>query len=173
MGVVTLGLAKIEVGAIAGDGGMGTDLATLGYTYQDSCTMTQDDPEETEHYAEEVDDPIVVKRRKGKTTFAFQIMDPDVDTLVAVLGGTKTTTGEAPDEVDTWNAPDKVPTIEKSLRITPEEGLQIDIPRGSITAKINGTFSKTGIFLIDVSVTPLKPTKAGLTAMQATPLAAE
>ena len=39
----TIGLSKIEVGAIAEDGGMGDTLAVLGYTYQDTCTMTQED----------------------------------------------------------------------------------------------------------------------------------
>ena len=38
----TIGLSKIEVGAIAEDGGMGETLDVLGYTYQDTCTMTQD-----------------------------------------------------------------------------------------------------------------------------------
>ena len=41
----TIGLSKIEVGAIAEDGGMGETLDVLGYTYQDTCTMTQEDPE--------------------------------------------------------------------------------------------------------------------------------
>lgn len=31
----TIGLSKIEVGAIAEDGGMGETLDVLGYTYQD------------------------------------------------------------------------------------------------------------------------------------------
>ena len=53
----TIGLSKIEVGAIAEDGGMTRYLRVLGYTYQDPCTMTQEDPETTDHYAEEVDDP--------------------------------------------------------------------------------------------------------------------
>lgn len=39
----TIGLSKIEVGAIAEDGGMGETLDVLGYTYQDTCTMTQED----------------------------------------------------------------------------------------------------------------------------------
>ena len=65
--IYTLGLSKIEVGATAEDGGMGESLAQLGYTYKDTCKMTQEDPETTDHYAEEVDDPVVSISRGGKT----------------------------------------------------------------------------------------------------------
>lgn len=67
--VYTIGLAKIEVGDMAAGGDMGTSLASLGYTYQDTCRMTQEDPETTDHYAEEVDDPVVSISRGGKTLF--------------------------------------------------------------------------------------------------------
>lgn len=77
----TIGLSKIEVGAIAEDGGMGETLDVLGYTYQDTCTMTQEDPETTDHYAEEVDDPVISISRGGKTNFNFSIMNPSVTVL--------------------------------------------------------------------------------------------
>lgn len=167
MNVYTLGLSKIEVGDMAADGGMGTTLATLGYTYQDTCTMSQDDPETTEHYAEEVDDPVVVLSRAGKTNFNFSIMDADLNTLKALLGGEVTGTGAA----QKWEAPDKIPTIEKSVRITPEQGLKFEIPRMKLTSKINATFSKSGIMLIDVVGTVLQPTKSGTKKMAATKIA--
>ncbi|MDR2009956.1 MAG: hypothetical protein LBQ22_05695 [Bacteroidales bacterium] len=163
MNVYTLGLSKIEVGDIASDGDMGTTLATLGYTYQDTCTMTQDDPETTEHYAEEVDDPVVVLSRAGKTNFNFSVMDADLTTLAALLGGTVTGTGDTAK----WNAPDKLPVIEKSVRITPEQGLMFEVPRMKLTSKINATFSKSGIMLIDVVGTVLQPTKTGIGKMAA------
>ena len=74
--IYTLGLSKIEVGAIASDGGMAadSDLKALGYTYQDTCKMTQEEPETTEHYAEEVDDPVVSTSRGGKTLFDYSII---------------------------------------------------------------------------------------------------
>jgi hypothetical protein len=164
MSVVTLGLSKIEVGAIAADGGMGTSLDTLGYTYQDTCKMTQDDPETTEHYAEEVDDPIVSISRGGKTNFAFSVMDADLTVLQTLLGGETTGTGDT----QKWSAPDKLPVIEKSVRITPEQGLKFEVPRMKLASKINAEFSKKGILLIDVAGTVLKPTKAGVKKMTAT-----
>ena len=105
--IYTLGLSKIEVGAIAADGGMGESLEQLGYTYQDTCKMTQEDPETTDHYAEEVDDPVVSISRGGKTNFAFSIMNPSVTVLADLLGGT------ADESNGKWEAPDKIPVVEK------------------------------------------------------------
>ena len=151
--IYTLGLSKIEVGATAADGGMGESLAQLGYTYQDTCKMTQEDPETTDHYAEEVDDPVVSISRGGKTNFAFSLMNPSVTVLADLLGGT------ADEGSGKWEAPDKIPVVEKSVRITPEQGLKFEIPRMKLVSKINATFSKSGILLIEVAGTVLQPTK--------------
>lgn len=162
----TIGLSKIEVGAIAADGGMGGTLGVLGYTYQDTCTMTQEDPETTDHYAEEVDDPVISISRGGKTNFNFSIMNPSVTVLADLLGGVGTTgEGSTPDK---WEAPDKIPVVEKSVRITPEQGLKFEIPRMKLVSKINATFSKSGILLIEVAGTVLQPTKTGTKKITAT-----
>ena len=162
----TIGLSKIEEGAIAEDGGMGETLDVLGYTYQDTCTMTQEDPETTDHYAEEVDDPVISISRGGKTNFNFSIMNPSVTVLADLLGGVGTPgTGSTPDK---WEAPDKIPVVEKSVRITPEQGLKFEIPRMKLVSKINATFSKSGILLIEVAGTVLQPTKTGTKKITAT-----
>ena len=162
----TIGLSKIEVGAIAEDRGMGETLDVLGYTYQDTCTMTQEDPETTDHYAEEVDDPVISISRGGKTNFNFSIMNPSVTVLADLLGGVGTPgTGSTPDK---WEAPDKIPVVEKSVRITPEQGLKFEIPRMKLVSKINATFSKSGILLIEVAGTVLQPTKTGTKKITAT-----
>jgi len=159
--VFTLGLSKIEVGAVGGSG----DKAELGYTYQDTCKMTQEDAETTDFYAEEVEDPVVSISRAGKTIFEFSLMNPSPDTMEELMGGTagKTTTGAT--DNDKWDAPDKAPNIEKAITITPEQGLKFDIARAKVEAKINAEFSKKGILLIDVKATVLKPASgAKLTA---------
>lgn len=162
----TIGLSKIEVGAIAEDSGMGETLDVLGYTYQDTCKMTQEDPETTDHYAEEVDDPVISISRGGKTNFNFSIMNPSVTVLADLLGGVGTPgTGSTPDK---WEAPDKIPVVEKSVRITPEQGLKFEIPRMKLVSKINATFSKSGILLIEVAGTVLQPTKTGTKKITAT-----
>lgn len=167
----TIGLSKIEVGTIAEDGGMGETLDVLGYTYQDTCTMTQEDPETTDHYAEEVDDPVISISRGGKTNFNFSIMNPSVTVLADLLGGVGTPgTGSTPDK---WEAPDKIPVVEKSVRITPEQGLKFEIPRMKLVSKINATFSKSGILLIEVAGTVMQPTKTGTKKMTATLMTAD
>ena len=164
--VYTIGLSKIEVGDMAADGGMGTTLAQLGYTYQDTCTMTQEDPTTTDHYAEEVDDPVVSIDRGGKTLFNFSIMNPDVEVMETLMGGVATP-GIDP-AADTWEAPDKVAVVEKSVKITPEQGLMFEIPRLRMRTKINSTFSKSGILLLEVAGTVMTPLKTGTAKLKAT-----
>jgi hypothetical protein len=163
----TIGLASIEVGDIAADGGMGQSLAQLGLTYQDTCKMTTEDPETTDFYAEEVDDPVFSMSRAGKTTFAFSIMNPELVTLQKLMGGTITGTGDAAK----WSPPDTMPIIEQSVRITPQQGLKYEIPRLKIVAKVNAEFSKKALLLVEVVGTVLKPTKAGIKKYEATKVA--
>ncbi|MFS0489890.1 hypothetical protein [Leadbetterella byssophila] len=156
--VFTLGLSKIEIGAIAADGGMGSSLATLGLTYQDTCNLTTEDPQDTEHYSEENEDPEVVVSRGGKTVLSFSIMGPDFSALGTLTGGTISGSGAS----EVLNFPNKLPNIEKSIKITPEQGHIINIPRAKISAKLDGALSKTGILLLKVTATVLTPTKAGV-----------
>jgi hypothetical protein len=166
----TIGLSSIEVGDVATDGGMGTTLAALGETYQNTCKFQQEDPETTDFYAEEYDDPVFSVSKAGKTTFTFSIMNPELATLKSVLGGTIVPeNGGTP---ETWNAPSNMPIIEKSVRITPQQGIAFDIPRMKIVAKINGEISKKGLLLIEVTGTALIPEKAGLAKFSAYKVAA-
>lgn len=145
--VATFGLSRIEVKKTSETE---SSYKTLGMTYQDSCSLIQNDPEVTDHYAEESDVPVVSISKAGKIVLSFSIMDADVDTLVELMGGTKDT------ESGTWNAPDVDPAMELSVRVTPKSGLQIEIPRASVVAKLNGSFSRSGIFLITVTATVLR-----------------
>jgi hypothetical protein len=154
----TIGLSSIKVGDIASDGDMGDTLAILGQTYQDTCKFTQDDPEVTDFYAEELDAPVFSMVKAGKSTFTFSIMNPELTTLKAMLGGTIKGDGDSAK----WGAPSKMPIIEKSVMITPIQGIAFDIPRMKIVAKINGEFSKKGLLFIEVTGTALQPTKDGV-----------
>ncbi|MCF0190188.1 MAG: hypothetical protein HUJ96_02880 [Marinilabiliaceae bacterium] len=156
------GLSKIEIGDIAEDGGMGTNLSQLCLCTEDSCVLSQEDNNVTEIYAEEVDDPVVVINKFGKMTLAFSGMDFDPETLVKFMGGTVSEDGK------TWNAPNTVPTIEKSIKITPKQGVAVSIPRASITAKINAELKKTSLSQFDVVATILNPSKVGEAKLKAT-----
>lgn len=156
---ITFGLAQIALGAIESDGGMSTSLAPWGYTEQDSCQIQFADPEETDFVPEEIEDPIYVASKEGAKTVAFTIMDPGTDTLQNIFGGTVTTTGTAPNQVKTFNAPSTSVNIEKSIKITPKEGLIFQAARVKITASLDSTYSKNGLFTVSVKARILKPTK--------------
>ena len=159
--LVTIGLSKIEVGAIAGDGGMGTSLAVIGYTAEGSCTIDTTDPEVTEFFAEEVDTAIYTSVKAGSTTVTFQLASPDLDQCAAVFGGTVTGTGSA----KTWNYPDNVTGVEKSIKIVPKEGLVFKIPRGKLIPKFSGQFGRADTLKIEITINVLQPTKSGTAPM--------
>lgn len=157
--LVTLGLSKI-LGKTAEPTKL--DFAETGYepfglTYEDTCKMSQEDPETTEFYAEEEDDPVESIDKAGKITFTFSIMNPDLTTLNRLFGGEVAT--------DIWSYPDTVSTVEESVIILPKKGLKFQIPRMKLTAKINGEFSKKGLLLIEVTGTVMKPKTSGLRKM--------
>lgn len=150
--VTALGLTKIELADIGADGTPG-EYATLGLTHEGSCTMVDEDPTTQDFYCEEEDDPVVSISKRGKTTINFSVMNASPGTMKKAFGG-EVANG-------TWEAPEKMPIIEKAVRITPQLGCTFEVPRASLVAKINGTFSKTGIFLVDIVLTVKKPKKGG------------
>lgn len=70
---ITIGLASIKLGAVNSDGGMGTALTPLGDTSIGSCKVNFEDPEKTEFFVEEYDDPIHVEYKQGKISVVFQV----------------------------------------------------------------------------------------------------
>ncbi|HQB47416.1 MAG TPA: hypothetical protein PK785_00955 [Bacteroidales bacterium] len=156
------GLAKIEIGDIAADGGVATSFVTLGQVYKDTAKLEQAEGEEIEHEVENVDDPVFSFVTKGKTTITWAIIDYDADTLVKVLGGTAT--GTAPNKK--WEAPDSAPVLEKSVLITPKSGSTITIPRVSLRARIDYQLTRSGIAQVIISGKVLQPTKTGVKSIQ-------
>jgi len=122
--IVTLGLSKITF-----------EGEQLGLTYQDTCQVTQDDPETTEFYAEEEDDPIEIIERPGAIKCTFSVMDPTA-TLAAKAGSSE----------------------EGVLVITPKKGLQITFNRARVTYKLDGQYGRGGLMLVNVTATALLPT---------------
>lgn len=163
MGVISLGLSEIQVGQIGADGGEATSYSKIGKTYQNTCKLTQETADVTEHYEEGMSAPEVRKKKKKVPVLTFSIMDPDVSFLKAYLGGTTSGTG---DDME-WSWSDTDEEIEASIRAIPEVGLVYTIPRGDIEAVLNADMSSQGINLVDFTVTPLKPKKTGVPAIKA------
>jgi hypothetical protein len=147
---ITLGLAQIVVGTAAPGGTMPNTLSKLGKAYKDSCKMTQDKADVTEHYEEGSSAPEVKIKNKKMPVFTFSIMDPDAEFLSTYIGGTY---------IDgKWGFDGTEDNANAAIQIQTEQGLWFDIPNGDIEANINAEFSKKGILLVDFTVTPMAVT---------------
>lgn len=155
--LLSIGLESLKIGAIAGDGGMGTTLAALGNTYENTCSMVQEDAESTEFFAEEVDDPVYVISKKGKTILEWAIMDWTPSVIVQVLGGTVTGTGAAA----VWKAPSDIPEVERSIELVTKTDVQIDLPRVKLEGRLDSSFTRNEPALVRIRGTILTPTKVG------------
>lgn len=156
MSSINNGLAKIEIGAIAADGGMGTTLERLGEVKEGSFKVNQAEGDKTEFKVEEHDDPIFIRQKKGTLSFEFEIANPDGAVFKQVWGGTvDATTGK-------YTPPTNLMPIERSLKITPEFGHGFDVPRAQISARFSDAMGKDVLLGVIVTATVLKPTKEGL-----------
>jgi hypothetical protein len=152
----SLGLTSLKLGAIAGDGGMGTSLVVLGNTVADTAILATEEGQTADFSIEESDDPVYsIVSQKGKTTFSWSCYDVDADILLQFFGGT---VAAGPPQV--WSAPDTVPELEQSIELVPKTGGKIEIVRAKISAKLNWSMNKTKLAQIDIVATVLAPTKA-------------
>lgn len=161
--VFTYGLESVKFGDVATDGGVATSFSSKGLTFKDSFEIASADPDVQEFMSEENDDPEVSISTQGKKIYKFQLMNPGVDELAYFLGG-EVVAGPP----KKWEAPDQSPVIEKSVEITPKKGHILTITRGKITAKQTGKYAKTGLAMLDITITVMKPDKAGEPSMTAT-----
>ena len=145
--MITLGLSQIEAGVAATNGTMPGSLTKIGQTYRDSCKMVQPAADVTEHFEEGKAAPEVRRKTRKVPVLTFQLMNPDVTMLVALVGGAVTDTTK-------WGFDGTEDVVNKAVRVKTEQGLWFDIPNGDVEAVVNAEFSEKGIFLLDVTITP-------------------
>lgn len=145
--VITIGLAKISVGAAATSGTMPTSLEKIGKVYKDSCKIAQDAAEVTEHFEEGKSAPEIRKKSKKVPKVTFSLMDCDPATLVKYIGGETVNTNG-------WGFNGDEITANVAMKIESEQGLDFCIPNADVEAVINADMSAKGIFLVDFTVTP-------------------
>lgn len=146
----TMGLKKIYVADAKADGTMpakGTDWKDLGDVYQDTCQLTDSDPETTVHKSE-TSSKKITQVGEAETTLALSLMDPDLDLLSRYFGGT--VEGETPNRK--WVRPKKLPYKEFAIWQQPEEGLFIGCPNVRIIPKFEITYSSKGICLVSLTI---------------------
>lgn len=152
--MITLGLDEILVGAAAPTGKMPTasTMKKIGKVYKDTARITQDASDATEHFEEGKAAPALRKKSKKIPRVEFAIMDPDIDVLVAYIGGTKVEKSSG--EKTKWAFDGDEVVEPKSFLIKSQQGLYFEIPNGDIEATIDDDMSERGIFLVRFVVTP-------------------
>lgn len=149
--MITLGLSTIKVGKASMDGSkLASDMKKIGKTYKDTAKLSQDQAEVTEHYEEGRTAPEFRKKTKKVPKLVFSIMDPDIDVLVAYVGGTKGTI----DTVESWGYDGSEAVQNVSIYVETEQGLDFYIPNADIEAVVDADLSAKGIFLVNFVVTP-------------------
>ncbi len=146
----TMGLKKIYVAPALADGTMpenGESWLDLGDVYQDTCTLTDDDPEVTEHKSETSSKKITLTG-ETVTNVALSLMDPNLEQLARYFGGEITgTQGKRK-----WVRPRKLPYKEWAIWQMPEEGLFVGCANARIIPKFEITYSAKGICLVPMTI---------------------
>lgn len=143
--VFTIGLSEIQYGTADPVGFMPAKMSKLGMTYQDSCKISQDEPEITEHYEEGASVPFV-RFAKGKSPeITMQVVVSSLEDLHRLLGGRL--------EGERFIL-SKSATLNMAIRVVPAQGYSISIPNASITAKLEGDISSKGVLLISCKIAP-------------------
>lgn len=146
----TMGLKKIYVSEALADGTMpqnGASWLDLGDVYQDTCKLTDADPETTEHKSETSSKKITLVG-ETETTVELSLMDPDLELLARYFGGT--ITGETGKRK--WVRPRKLPYKEWAVWQMPEEGLFVGCANARIIPKFEITYSAKGICLVPMTI---------------------
>jgi len=132
-----------------------TKMPTSGFkavdVYQDTCSFVDKDPTITTHKSETSSKKIIQKTKEG-SELKFSIMDPSMETLAALEGGTYTPAASGTKA--TYVEPDTAKDIELAFKVLPQAGNALNISCASVSVKKNTTYSAKGITLLEVTVSP-------------------
>lgn len=162
MGLVTIGVEKVEIAPLAIDGGPGTVFAAIGFTSKGTLSFQEDDASVKNVETEESSVPLAAFKTAGSRRVLLSLADPDANALATTRGGTVDTTGGG--KVYTEDEPQE---YECTLRITPKQGFKaIQYNKVSIFGKLNGGLGADQELLLEITADILKPTKAGVKVTQ-------
>ncbi|MBD1394261.1 PKD domain-containing protein [Mucilaginibacter glaciei] len=156
---IAYSLKSIKDGLIPDLGTMAVLLVQRGTTYKGTASMKEEAQSVFDVESEEFDDPEASFSKRGKRTLAFSTFDYSPDMLVAYKGGNIAADGA-------WEEPSYAPVIERSFQVITKDGTLIEIPRGVLRAVFNAEFKQDGVPLLEITITVLKPTGAGIPALR-------
>jgi hypothetical protein len=123
----------------------------VGMVYKDTCKLTQDAADVTEHYEEGKAIPALSSKEKKTPKLEFSIMNPDAKFLADHLGGT-------------YDSTDKSWAFDGSETVDPDEwevitkkGMDFRIPKGDAEVTVEFDISDKSLLLVKFVVTPLTP----------------
>lgn len=155
MGLITLGLSVIKVGTASPSGTMPSGMTKIGKIYKDTCKMSQDAADVTEHFEEGMAAPEVRKKSRKIPKITFSVMDADADMLAEYVGGTVTTGAGGK---KSWGYDGSEVVANKAISMETEQGMGFEAPNADIEAVIDADMSAKGIFLVNFTVTPMSVT---------------
>lgn len=145
----TYGLKKISSGEPTVDGTMPALMTELCATYRDSCEFTEDDPQITDEFSDQEDDPIATFAVKGSKNIKLSTYDYSPELLVKLKGGT-VVNGQ-------WAEPAILPEIYQAIELLTNTDLPFHFPKCRVIAKFNTKLVKNGLSLLEVTLRPLSP----------------
>lgn len=147
-----LGVVKIEVGE-AGDGVMGSTLTEFTDVELNSVSFSGAESSEETIETEAEDAYLTIGTSSNPTTLAFRLYGVTGTSAVLLLGG----------EFDTneYKAPESVPDNYLSIKLTTrtigDYYHEIEFPYARISARHEGSITKSGLLAVDVSATANTP----------------
>ena len=149
-------LSADEIAAARSTGAMPTGGFQPVDVYQDTATFKEGDGSSTTHKSETSTKKIVIKT-KGDKQLVFSIMDPSKQERADFEGGIYTPAGSSPVTPATYKEPAAYTPIKMAFIILPDDGDALHIPLADTLGKINTTYAKTGISLLEVTADPEVP----------------
>ncbi len=153
-----LGIQKISIGA-PGDGVMGASLTDFLAVELNSGAFSGAQANEETIPTEQEDAYLTLDAAANPTTFTFRLFDVTGADAVLLMGGSY----DAPS--DTWSAPISIPTKYLSVRLTSkvieDTYYEIDMPYCKVSARHEGTITKSGLLAVEVTCTINTPVTSG------------
>lgn len=146
---IVYGLKALKTGTPMPNGDMQTTLTELCRTYRDSCEFIEDDPETTDEYSDQSDDPIMTIATKGKKTIKVSTFDYSPEVLKKLKGGT-IVNGQ-------WAEPEVMPEIFLAVCLETDSDVPFYFPKAKVLAKFNTKLQKKGVSLLEITFIPQSP----------------
>lgn len=160
MDVRTIGLHKIYVAPITDLGSTvmpdnntanDTHWVDLGDVYEGTAKLTDDDPEVTTHKSETSAKKITLSD-PGDCKLELSLMDPTLEELQRLFGGTISTVTVGGESKQKWTRPRNYQPKSFAYIGIPEDGDSTMCPVVTIVPKFEITYSKTGIMLVPMTI---------------------